>query len=85
MFGTVCTILAVQMRAPCSPCMNCEKRQASMWRRTSPFSASLIFSHHGVPLMGTASSGMPVGLVGSTSVDQSMRSLPIHCRRVPLS
>ena len=38
-----------------------------MWRRTSPFSASFIFSHHGVPLMGTASSGMPVGLVGSTS------------------
>jgi hypothetical protein len=56
-----------------------------MWRCTSSFSARLIFSHHGVPKMAIVSSGMPTGFAGSTSNDQSIRSLPTHCRRVPLS
>ena len=61
MSGTVCTILAVQTSAPCSPCMNWLKRQASRWRRDSPFSASVILSHHCVPKRGWISSGIPTG------------------------
>ena len=47
MSGTVWTILAVQISAPCSPCMNWLNRHASIWRRASPFSLSVILSHHG--------------------------------------
>ena len=67
MSGTVCTIFAVQISAPCSPCMNWLKRQASKCRRTSPALLRSILSHHGVPKIGMISSGMPTGLSGSTS------------------
>ena len=65
--------------------MNWLKRHASKWRRSSPLRSSDILSHHSVPKMGIISSGMPTGLVRSTSWLQSRRSLPIHWRRVPLS
>ena len=47
MSGTVCTIFAVQISAPCSPCMNWLNCHAAKWRRTSPRSFGPILSHHG--------------------------------------
>jgi hypothetical protein len=46
--GTVSTIWAVQMSAPCSPCMNCESVQFWDWTPNSVHSLSPHFSN-GVP------------------------------------
>src|SRR5271156_6602978 len=52
MSGTWVTILAAQISAPCSPCMNWLICQPWKWRRTLAFSCLDMDSYWAMPLLG---------------------------------
>src|SRR3569623_58879 len=83
MSGTVSTMRAAVIIAPCSPCMNWLHDHAAWWCVKESRSFSFILSQTDVPRNGLYSSGIPTGLAQSTSIDQSMRLVESHCLSLP--
>src|SRR6185437_7747325 len=81
--GTVSTMRAAVIIAPCSPCMNWLHDHAAWWCVKASRSLSFILSHTEVPRNGLYSSGIPTGFAHSTSIDQSMRLVESHCLSLP--
>ena len=89
--GTVSTILAAVIMAPCSPCMNCERLalKSSIPSCVYSFSVQVAIGEPGsVPATrATASSGLSCSVTsrsGSTSVDQSRSVTLFHCDPIAL-
>ncbi len=84
--GTVSTIFAVQMRAPCSPCMNCDRRQFIDSTPSAVHSLSPKFLNGDSGWLWRYSNGPaefePCSTLttfsGSTSIDQSRSVSPFH-------
>ncbi len=84
--GTVSTILAVQMSAPCSPCMNWLRRQLMLSTPSSVHSLSPKFlsgdsgcstTHWNGPAAFEPCRSLMMRS-GSTSIDQSRSVSPFH-------
>ena len=89
--GTVSTILAAVIMAPCSPCMNCERfaLNISIPSCEYSFSVHVAMGEPGsVPATrATASSGLSCSATsrsGSTSMDQSRSVTLFHCEPMAL-